>query len=74
MRLTIASAEYAVAVIPKLRARRVNIRAGPVTLTVSPTEAVALADAIVDAAERIDNRPIATTFTKENTRDAPMPR
>lgn len=65
MRLTIASAEYAVAVVPKLRARRVSIRAGPVTLTISPTEAIALADAIVDAAERIDNPTTATTSTKE---------
>lgn len=55
MRLTVASDDYAIAVVPKLRARRVSIRAGPVTLTVSVAEAVALADAIVDAAERIEH-------------------
>ena len=66
--MTIASAEYAVVVVPKLRARRVSIRAGPVTLTVSPAEAIALADAIVDAAERIDNPTTATAFARSNHR------
>ncbi|GFG62802.1 hypothetical protein MKUB_29120 [Mycobacterium kubicae] len=53
MRLTVHGGDYAVAVVPKLRTRRVSIRAGPVILTVSPAEAFALADALVEAAETL---------------------
>ena len=40
--------------VAKFNTARVSIRAGPITLTVSPAEALALADQLVDAAERID--------------------
>lgn len=65
MRLTVAGADYTFVVVPKFRARRVSIRAGPVTLTVTPAEAVALSDAIIDAAERLDGR---TTNTPKEIR------
>lgn len=66
MRITADTTDHPVQVVPKFNTARVSIRAGPITLTVSPAEAIALADQLVDAAERIDvqNR---TRATKETT-------
>lgn len=64
MRVTVDTTDHPVHVVPKILARRVSIRAGPITLTVSPGEALALADHLVDAAERIDNQN-PTAATKE---------
>lgn len=46
---------------------RVQIRAGPLRLTFSVAEALALSDQLVDAAERIDNRTTTTHIPKEDT-------
>ncbi|MFB1299014.1 hypothetical protein ACAG24_026265 [Mycobacterium sp. pW049] len=44
-------------VVGKRKPPRVQVRAGPLRLTFTVSEAIALADAIVDAAERIEHPP-----------------
>ncbi|TQR82813.1 hypothetical protein D8S82_30295 [Mycobacterium hodleri] len=72
MRITVDTTDHRTQVVPKFNTARVSIRAGPITLTVSPAEAVAIADQLVDAAERINNQN-PTAATKE-THDRPARR